>query len=292
MSENVPNVSSNKGGEVILNSPPKSLINPAIKWCFTFNNYIVLDVPKYTEILKEKCTKFIFQFETGENGTPHLQGAIWLKKRCRGSEVGLPKGVHWEKMISERDSIIYCSKLESRDKGTVPVCHNIKLIVPIQIITNLRPWQVEAEKYCLAEPDGRTVKWYHEDIGGLGKSSFCKYMYVKHNALIIQGGKLADIMNIIFNADMDQIRCVIIDIPRNNGNSISYTAIECILNGMITNTKYETGIKCFNPPNVCVLANREPDLSKLSKDRWDVVDLRATEEPIDDCLAWDDNLVS
>jgi len=29
----------------------------------------------------------------------------------------------------------------------------------------------------------------------------CKYLQIKHNALVIQGGKLADIMNIILNND-------------------------------------------------------------------------------------------
>jgi len=98
-------------------------------------------------------------------------------------------------------------------------------------------------------------------------------MYVKHKAITIQGGKLADIMNIVFNLNMDECRMLLIDIPRNNLNHVSYSAIECILNGMITNTKYETGVKVFNPPHVVCLSNFDPDLDKLSEDRWNVIEI-------------------
>jgi len=92
--------------------------------------------------------------------------------------------------------------------------------------------------------------------------------------LVIQGGKMADIMNIIFNTNMDKINNMFIDIPRNNGNKVSYNSIECILNGMITNTKYETGTKVFNPPNIFVFSNFMPDTSSLSKDRWKIYTIK------------------
>ena len=78
-------------------------------------------------------------------------------------------------------------------------------------------------------------------------------MYIKHKCLVIQGGKLADIINIIYNVNMDEVNCLIIDVPRKNKNKVSYTAIECILNGMITNTKFETGIKVLIPEYCYIL---------------------------------------
>ena len=74
------------------------------------------------------------------------------------------------------------------------------------------PWQKEIEDLSMTEPDGRTIHWYWENEGGVGKSSFCKYMYIKHGAITIQGGKLADIMNIIFNLDMNEVTTLIIDV--------------------------------------------------------------------------------
>jgi len=37
---------------------------------------------------------------------------------------------------------------------------------------------------------------------------------------------------------------------------------------MITNTKFETGVKVFNPPHIVVLSNEYPDTEKVSLDRW------------------------
>ena len=100
-------------------------------------------------------------------------------------------------------------------------------------------------------------------------------MYVKHGVITIQGGKLADIINIIFNLNMDNVKAIMIDIPRNHKNHVSYSAIECILNGMITNTKFETGVKVFNPPHLVVFSNFYPEKGEdiLSDDRWDIIEL-------------------
>lgn len=245
-------------------------MNQLKRWCFTFNNYKIDDIKILETKFKLICVKYVFQQEKGEtNGTPHIQGAIWLKKEMRPSEFDLDKKIHWEGMRNEKASIAYCQK--SLTAEGEPFFFGFPK--PIKIIENLKNWQKEIEDLFFTEPDGRTVNWYWENIGGVGKSSFCKYMYVKHKAITIQGGKLADIMNIIFNLDMDETKMLIIDIPRNNSNKISYSAVECILNGMITNTKFETGVKVFNPPHVVILSNFEPEYEKLSLDRWNVKEI-------------------
>lgn len=264
-------------GNTITSKPKR--INQLKVWFFTFNNYTHQNIIDMETKFREICIKYIFQEETGENGTPHLQGVILLKKSMRWSEFKLPKEIHWEKCIDFEASVKYCSKEETRT-GNI---YQFGFPKPLKIIEQLRDWQVYAEKECINEPDGRTCHWVFDEIGNSGKSAFCKYMYVKHNALVIQGGKLADIMNVIFNSDMEKINCVIIDIPRNNKNKVSYSSIECILNGMITNTKYETGVKVFNPPVVMVLSNFPPEKDKLSLDRWNIKEIINHKiEPYDD----------
>jgi len=256
------------------NTKPRQ--NQLTRWCFTWNNYKTELFGEMETFLKANCWRYLVQSEVGESGTPHLQGSIWLKKASRYSEFKLPKDIHWEKMISEKGSLDYCQKVGANGWDGK---HRWSFGMPakIEIIENLRDWQREAEIICQMKPDGRSVHWWWDRIGGLGKSAFCKYMVVKHNAIVIQGGKLADIMNIIFNTKMDNVNSVIIDIPRCNRNAVSYASIECILNGMITNTKYETGRKIFNPPNVMVLSNFEPDEEQLSSDRWKIRDLNPIE---------------
>ena len=73
---------------------------------------------------------------------------------------------------------------------------------------------------------------------------------------------------------MDECDCVMFDIPRAHGGSISYSSLESIKNGMVCNTKYETGVKVFNSPHVIIFANFPPDKPELlSDDRWNVVNI-------------------
>lgn len=231
-------------------------------WFFTLNNYTEDDIKEIVPKFNDICKRYNFQEEVGKEGTKHLQGTIELKVKMRWTEFKLNNKIHWEKTRNIDKAFEYCIK-EDTKAGRVWIHPK-----PIKIISNLYPWQVEIRDLFLTEPDGRTCYWYFEEKGGAGKSSFCKYMYIKHKAITIQGGKLADVMNIIFNLDMNEVKMIIIDIPRNNGNNISYSSVECILNGMITNTKFETGVKVFNPPHVVCFANCLPDDSKLSRDRW------------------------
>nr|WAE42992.1 MAG: replication associated protein [Cressdnaviricota sp.] len=255
--------------------------HPAKNWCFTFNNYSKDDIQLLCAKFKETCNKFCFQEEKGASGTPHLQGMIELKIKLRPNGLDLPKSIHWEKPRNVKACWEYVQKEETRNGEIysmgLPKPKIIKIAKPIKIIENLRPWQYHVEQILLSEPDGRTLHWITDLHGGIGKSAFSKYMYVKHNTLVIQGGKLSDIMNIIFNTDMDTVNAIIIDVPRNNGNKISYSSVECILNGMITNVKYETGVKVFNPPIVLVFANEEPDITKLSEDRWNIINIQTFE---------------
>jgi hypothetical protein len=81
-------------------------------------------------------------------------------------------------------------------------------------------------------------------------------------------------MNLVFNQDMDTCNVVFFDIPRNHGGKISYSSLESIKNGMVCNTKYETGVKVFNSPHIFCFANFPPDdESCLSQDRWKITQL-------------------
>ncbi len=252
------------------------------KFCFTLNNYTEEETKNLVKIAVSvlKC-KYVFGFEVGEEcGTPHIQGFLRLdKKKSWDSMVNYidnPRvSLRWCKG-SDKSNIVYCTK----DNNFITNYPNLKPKKALKLISNLYPWQIEIVELLKTEPDGRTIHWYHEPIGGSGKSAFCKYMFAKHGVLVIQGGKLSDIMNILFNYDCDSLEMIIIDIPRKNGNNISYSAVECILNGMITNTKYETWTKVFNPPHLVVFSNFEPDTDNLSMDRWKITEILPVSPPL------------
>ena len=69
-------------------------------------------------------------------------------------------------------------------------------------------------------------------------------------------------------ANMDLCNVVLFDIPRDNGNKISYKSIESIKNGVVYSPKYESKHKLFNSPHVICFANCLPEVEKMSDDRW------------------------
>lgn len=80
-------------------------------WCITINNYSQAEVKALSTL---KC-EYLFQEETGENGTPHLQGMLYYKNAVPFKTVKeLFPRAHIEKMKNKIASIKYCSKEDTR----------------------------------------------------------------------------------------------------------------------------------------------------------------------------------
>ena len=52
---------------------------------------------------------------------------------------------------------------------------------------------------------------------------------------------------------------------------MNYGALEQLKNGLVYNTKYESGMRMFATPHVLVFSNFEPDRSKITEDRMVMV---------------------
>jgi len=267
--QGVPSVPTEDGNSVSSSSPSIKTGNALYKYDFVLNNYTEEEVCQVCQTIRSICKKGIFGKEIGENNTPHLQGYISLKKKERITGLAKLPGfgrAHFGACRNEKNLIDYCQK-----DGDI---WSFGFPKPIKILTDLYDWQKKIEDIFMSEPDDRTVHWFWENTGNIGKSAFTKYMVVKHKALFCAGGKYCDIMNLVFNQDMDECRGIIFDIPRSHKGHISYASLESIKNGMVCNTKYETGVKIFNAPHVIVFANFIPDsIDELSADRWKIVNL-------------------
>ena len=123
------------------------------------------------------------------------------------------------------------------------------------------------------QPDNRKIYWLWSHRGEMGKSTMTKHLVVNHKAVFCSSGKQSDIINVIHNSDMDVSKIVVFDLPRQNGNKVAYAAIESIKNGLICNTKFETGFKAFDPPHVVVFSNAPPLYETMSADRFIVTQL-------------------
>ncbi len=86
-------------------------------WFFTWNNYTEENLKTLNTLLLKKCKKFIFQEETGKNGTPHLQGCFNLKQAINFwgvVELIGSRKLHIEVIINWRKACKYCCKAETR----------------------------------------------------------------------------------------------------------------------------------------------------------------------------------
>ncbi len=257
-----------EGGNTKCLPPPKKRYR---NWCFTYNNY---DKSIITQIISFfKSDIYVFQEETGSEGTKHLQGCLILQNGCTFSALKLKiPGAHIERMRSKKASIAYCCKLNTR---TGKVFHN-NIILPEPIfdklsVCTLFKWQQQVVNIVRIKPDDRTIHWFWEPKGNTGKSVLCKHLVLNFDAIIV-GGRATDAQYAIINRlkNNKPIPIVIFDIPRNQNNNISYTAVENIKNGLFFSAKYESDMCIFNSPHILIFANYEPQQSELSIDRWDI----------------------
>jgi hypothetical protein len=134
----------------------------------------------------------------------------------------------------------------------------------------LAEWQAKILDIVSASPHPRLVHWYVDLGGGIGKSTFTKYLVRNHGAILIDTTAKERVIRAYNNEPV-----VIFDISRHEGNKnmINYGIMECLKNGLGFNTMYEPGMKIWKIPHVIVFSNIFPDRSQLSADRWEISDL-------------------
>lgn len=273
MSE-IPNTVNMDGGNT--NTP--SLLGKSMrKVCFTFNNYTNTEFTKIQEICEKRNYLFCIGKEVGESGTRHLQGYLEFKSPKTFATIKklLPKA-HLEKARGTRQqNLAYCQK----DNDFV--C-NFPIPLKQQVLMEYddviwRPWQQNIIDMYVDPPCKRTIHWIIDTIGNKGKSFLTRYLVVKHN-IVLADGKKADVFHQIAKRlesedEVQGFSMVILDIPRHNADFTNYGLLEQLKNGLIMSGKYEGGTFVFPIPHVIVMSNAEPDYSKFSMDRWNIVNL-------------------
>lgn len=250
---------------------------------FTYNNPSKAEKAELLKWLKNrKNFSYIFQEETGENGTPHLQGCFKSKSSIKFDSLKkmFPR-IHWEKTISWDDAIEYCSKEETRT-GEIYKSDDIylkeKIEDPLEGM-ELYDYQKEILEIIKTKPNSRTIHWYWCRKGNSGKSSLVKHIYLNNmNTTLIANGKGNDIRNLInnhVNIEKKPIKTVIFDIPRTCEEYVSYEVMEQIKNGLLYSGKYEGGTCVFNTPHLIIFANFQPKKKMFSKDRWHIVEINS-----------------
>lgn len=254
------------------NSKPR--VSPSKKWVFTLNNYTKEQMALLKQRLETLGEKYVVGKEVGEEcGTPHLQGWVVFKNRTRPIEsIGI-KQIHWEKQKgTDQQCIDYCTK-----EGDIWIAKNTgekRLKDPLEG-KELYPWQKFVLEIIQQEPDDRSIYWFWEPVGNIGKTSLIKHIVINNDDCIVVDGKAADAIHGVTEMVRKgkDPRVVFMDIVRTQEGKISYSAIEKIKNGMFFNTKYETGMVVYNCPHVIIFANWLPNRDALSRDRWKIYEI-------------------
>lgn len=248
----------------------KERIVPSKFWCFTAfaDEMETLE----TKIKKVKNIKYILGNEIcPETGKKHIQGYIETETKIRPVEYFKTKTVHWEKRKgSKNDNLNYCSK-EGNYKTNMEMPEVIEN--PLEGLEWYQ-WQEDIHKILMTKANCRDINWLWEPNGLAGKTSYCKHMVLEHKALYVNG-KAEDIKCGIARYKMEHERypkIILWGVPR-SAKKIDYGALEEIKDGMFFSGKYESGQCIMNYPHIVIFANREPDLTELSLDKWKIKNL-------------------
>lgn len=247
----------------------KKIVNPARNWCFTLNNYSEEDINNIKEC--EELEEFVFQEETGQSGTKHLQGYIKFLKKRRPFEVFKNNSFHWEVCRNISASKLYCQKADTRT-GEVFIKNKSEYSINIE----LYDWEKRICEILDSEPDDRTLHWIWESEGGVGKTTFQKWVFLNYKKVIVLSGKSSDMKYgvVKFQETNGYLpRIVLINIPRTSIDYVSYAGIEDIKDMFFYSGKYEGGMVCGPSPHVLIFANERPQLENVSQDRWNIIKL-------------------
>ncbi|AGA18380.1 hypothetical protein [uncultured marine virus] len=135
----------------------------------------------------------------------------------------------------------------------------------------LRPWQQQLLDKIQREPNDRTIMWYWEDTGNVGKTWFGKYLRDTQKGKLLDCSKKVDLAYMLRGHTGE---CVVFNIVRSMDEQYMqhvYGLCEAIKDDCVVSTKYEPCDVPLLKQHVVVFANIEPDYTKWSDDRYDVV---------------------
>lgn len=218
--------------------------------------------------------------EVGEQGTPHLQCYFNFKNQKRFSTLkkAVPRA-HWEKARGTvQENLKYCSKdgdftTNIEKKWTLDEMKELVRAEYKDVVW--KEWQQDILNIVAEVPDSRTIHWIFEREGNTGKSFLTKYLILEHGAIACSG-KSADILHAVAKAVEAGVlpRVIIFDVPRVSMEYVSFQAVESLKNGCAHSGKYEGTQLLIPHPHIICFANEKPNISKLSKDRWTIQEIK------------------
>ena len=140
-------------------------------------------------------------------------------------------------------------------------------------VTNheLRPWQTGLAEKLKQQPGDREIIFVVDTKGNAGKTWFAKNWCQTHiNSQFMEPGKKADMAFTI----CEETECLFVNVTRQQVDHLQYSFLEACKDGLVFSPKYESGMKYLKPMHVVVMMNQDPDMTLLSDDRYDIIDIK------------------
>jgi len=148
--------------------------------------------------------------------------------------------------------------------------HDTRDPLPLRAEHELRAWQRQLYDDLAKPVDDRKVIFIVDTVGNCGKSWFARYCEFKDptGVFILKPSKKDDMAYMV--PEDPPLRVVFMDCARSATEFLQYSFLEDLKDGRVSCPKYESFIKFLPPIHVVVLMNQEPDMTKLSEDRYDI----------------------
>lgn len=148
----------------------------------------------------------------------------------------------------------------------------IDLIYPIEVPVDgeYRPYQQHLATILDGEPHSRKIIFVVDPVGNTGKSWFIRKFLSSHrdSVQILSVGKRDDVA---FTIDPSK-RFFLFDLPRSSAEFLQYTILEQLKDRFVFSPKYNSRTKVLeHQPHVVVFMNEAPDMNKLSRDRYQII---------------------
>lgn len=262
-------------------------------WAFRYT-FEKVDPKILQSWLEENTEAFGYQLEKGKKGQLHFQGSFDVGRENRSREAALTKQLvevfplldfpykDYLRRSLSKAAERYAMKPETRQdgpwyKGVVFDELAKELVYKIDI--TLRPWQLQIKQRVLdSDANSRDIWLFWEPKGGLGKTTFQKWIYQEYKNVLVLAGKAHDMKNAIVEY-MDKQEClpeiIIINLPKSyNVDYFCPTGTEEIKDMFFYSGKYKGGMVFGRPPKVLVFGNAEPmQFRMMANDRLNIIRL-------------------
>ena len=161
--------------------------------------------------------------------------------------------------------------LAGRYRSAILECIEIFGNKPELVSGELREWQQELDSSVQGSACDRRITFVVDEEGNKGKSWLTSHWLTEYDgAQFMSVGKRDDLA---FSVKVES-KLFVFDVPRGSMEFLQYGILEQLKNRVVFSPKYMSVTKILHQvPHVVVFCNEHPDMTKLSEDRYNIIEI-------------------